>query len=172
MPTRLQDCEDPRLRATWRAAVGTMYRRTYNVDPADLDALPAEGEVLPGETSALLGPFIVAGGIQFGQQRGAGGQTVTLTALTLDRESGQPTSGYVEIDRGVTEERPDATVFRTRGVALTRNHADRPRQGDRLAGESEDVAPICNGVAIDPDTYPGRYLFTALWDAPALRPGP
>jgi hypothetical protein len=53
--------DDKTLRAVTVQPDGTVYRRVYVVPP-DL-ALPEQGDPMPGETDALLGPFIEAGGI-------------------------------------------------------------------------------------------------------------
>ena len=80
---RLQDKEDKRRRRTRPTATGTIYQRVYVVDENDLDALPEEGDALPGESATVLGPFIIKNGINYGQVRQSGGQEVIITALLL-----------------------------------------------------------------------------------------
>jgi hypothetical protein len=63
----------------------TVYKRVYLVDKNDLDNLPVEGDPLPGEADAVLGPFIMD--ISYGQQRGGAKQEVHITAFELIAES-------------------------------------------------------------------------------------
>lgn len=72
-------------REQWQETDGTAYRRFYNVPSAIVAAgsLPAEGDVMPGSTAALLGPFIEKGGISFGKQRDGDNQQVILKCKLL-----------------------------------------------------------------------------------------
>jgi hypothetical protein len=49
--------------------------------------LPVEGAPMPGETASLLGPFIEANGITFGQQRDGAKQQVILKCKLLKARS-------------------------------------------------------------------------------------
>jgi len=72
-------------RKTWKESDGTAYRRVYKVS-LDLVAdggLPVEGDPMPGESAALLGPFIEKGGISFGKMLGGGFQEVVLKCKKL-----------------------------------------------------------------------------------------
>ncbi len=81
---RLQDYEQkPIRRRFWTTQEGTFQERTYNLDPNDIDQLPAEGDMLDGAVFALLGPFIVRNGITYGQQGGGASQAVRIQYLTL-----------------------------------------------------------------------------------------
>jgi hypothetical protein len=85
MSKRFQDWEDVNRRQTWEEADGTAYRRYYNV-PVDVigtSTLPIDGDALPGETSSLLGPFIVRGGIQYAQQPQGAKQLIIITGKLL-----------------------------------------------------------------------------------------
>jgi len=83
MPTRLQGVEDETLRQTFPRSDGTVYVRVYNVDPQDVPDLPVDGDPMPGEEAALLGPFIVRDGIRWGKQTHGGKQQVTITSILL-----------------------------------------------------------------------------------------
>ena len=81
----LTKLEDKTLRQTWGEADGTAYRRTYNVpiDWIKAGELPDEGDPMPGEAAALLGPFIEKDGISFGKQVDGAHQQVIIKSKLL-----------------------------------------------------------------------------------------
>jgi len=89
MGVRFQDCEDISRRKTWEERDGTAYQRTYNV-PVELvgsGQLPEEGDPMPGEANALLGPFIEKDGISFGKSVQGNKQQVILKCKKLKARS-------------------------------------------------------------------------------------
>jgi hypothetical protein len=75
-------------RKHWQEIDGLAYQRVFNL-PTDFgpDDLPAEGDMLPGEDYALIGPFVEKNGISFRQQRGGAGQQLVLKGKKLATRS-------------------------------------------------------------------------------------
>jgi len=170
MPTRLQDAEDKPQRRTWQEADGTAYRRVYNVDPNDLDALPSEGDPLPGETAALLGPFIERGGVTFQQQPRGAKQQLVLKAKLLTARSASATETYAELPQRIVAAEGDQFVYRT--LAVCSAYSGIPKIGAVLS--DPDIGhvnkPLCVAdPVVDQMRYPGRYLVQAAWVAPRRR---
>jgi len=88
MSTALADCEDPKTRKTWKEGKDTYKSAVFDVHRDDLGSLPAEGDPFPGDADAATGPFIVRGGIKFGQfNKATGKHQVTITAVTVGTRS-------------------------------------------------------------------------------------
>lgn len=166
MPTRLQNDEDERLRQTFSRSDGTIYVRVYNVDPQDIADVPSEGDPMPGEMAALLGPFIVRDGIRWGKQREGARQQLVITSKLLSPRTAGATGNYIELAGRRPGKRGGNIVYATLGVSTGITYA--PKRGQTLSDPdiSHSAGAVCMSVNTDSRFYPGRVFVQALWDAP------
>lgn len=153
-------------RRTWEEPDGTAYQRVYEMGRGGTP--PSEGDMMPGESSALLGPFIERGGISFGKQLGGGKQEVILKCKKLAVKSGE-SGAYQELTGRRIVKTPSTVVYTTYGIAATEDEATAPVQGDSLSGTGIRVDPICRPIEIDSTKYPQRFLFINAWESGITR---
>jgi hypothetical protein len=64
---------------------------------------------------------------------------------------------------------PPRWVYRTYGVATTRNDTAAPQKGSLLTGTGHTYDAVCQSVVIDEKVYPKRFYFMAYWSAPMTK---
>jgi hypothetical protein len=159
--------EHPIHRTTGRIGdphAGMMYRRTYTTQDSEISSFPVEGDVLPGGSASLLGPFIVRGGITYAESDYHGRLEVTINAVTLTEASGQNTSApYIELLGQVKSKQPENVLYTVHGIAYTETPAGAPRVGTERSGTGQTHKPVCQKVVVDDKTYPKRILLVASY---------
>lgn len=170
MAWTLADNENRAARRTQKARLGTRYLRLYHVPPGVEADLPAEGDDMPGQSQTVLGPFIEADGISFGQQKAGANLDVSLRCLLLAvRSGGMSSSTYKDLELSVVGHEPDRTLYQTVGVSLSATDSTAPQRGSVLTGTGLAFDPVCVGVKVDENRFPGRYAYIATWAVPRLR---
>jgi hypothetical protein len=82
---KLADNEDKTQRRTAFQLTAIKYRRVYNITPEMMESATGliEGDPMPGETDAGLGPFIERGGIGWQKQGKGGAEQLVLSCILL-----------------------------------------------------------------------------------------
>lgn len=76
---------------------------------------------------------------------------------------------YVELAGRRIREDVARWVYIVTGIATDADDTVRPTKGDVLAATGHTIDPICQSVDIDELRYPGRYVFTSIFEAPMTR---
>ena len=159
------DYEQRPLRQTMPGDNETVYHRVYHIPLESVGSLmPSEGDDLPGETcDAVLGPYIVRGGIKYGKSPRDGVVAVLITAKTLIARSGNELMGRM------IAKTADEIIYHTRWAYASATSSGMPKAKDTLSAPdySHTNNATCTTVyPIDEYSEPGRVIVKATFVAP------